>query len=138
MGNVVSINLDPMKDGITGTVDKAESTAGRYFIIGTNYEHKVISQKVFDSYTDDMSKKEILGCVIVQDYMLFYDTTKLIRVDGSRYLIGSFLMVKLAQSGDHAYEWLSEDDIEEAKEDLSGYFAELIINGERYEALCVG
>lgn len=138
MAEVISINLDPMKDGITGTVEKAESTAGKYIIIGTNFDHRVISEKVFDSYTDEMSKKDILGCIIIEEYMLFYDTTKLIKVDGENYLIGSFLLVRLAETGDSAYVWLSEDDIEEAKEDLSGYFAELIINGDRYEALCVG
>ncbi len=138
MSEVVSINLDPLKDGIIGTVERAESTAGKYVIIGTNYEHRVISEELFDSYTDEMAKKDILGCIIVADYMLFYDTTKLIKVDGDNYLIGSFLLVKISQTGKSTYAWLSEDDIEEAKEDLYGYFAELIINGERCDALCVG
>ncbi|MBO7096684.1 MAG: hypothetical protein J6V94_06965 [Lachnospiraceae bacterium] len=138
MSEVISINLDPLKDGIIGTVERAESTAGKYVIIGTNYEHRVISEAVFETYTDEMAKKDILGCIIVADYMLFYDTTKLIKVDGENYLIGSFLLVKISQTGNSAYVWLSEDDIEEAKEDLYGYFAELIINGERYDALCVG
>ena len=110
----------------------------RYVIVGTNFDHRVISEKVFQAYIDEMNKKEILGCIIIENYMLFYDSTKLFNVDGENYLIGSFLLVKLAETGDSAYLWLSEDDIEEAKEDISGYFAELIINGERYEALCVG
>ena len=138
MANIISINLDPLKDGITGTVDKAESTAGRYVIVGTNFDHRVISEKVFQAYIDEMNKREILGCIIIENYMLFYDSTKLVNVDGENYLVGSFLLVKLAETGDSAYLWLSEDDIEEAKEDISGHFAELIINGERYEALCVG
>ena len=138
MANIISIDLDPLKDGIIGTVDKAESTAGRYVIVGTNFDHRVISEKVFQAYIDEMNKREILGCIIIENYMLFYDSTKLVNVDGENYLIGSLLLVKLAETGDSAYLWLSEDDIEEAKEDISGYFAELIINGERYEALCVG
>lgn len=32
MAEVVSINLDPVNDGVTGTVDHAESTAGRYVV----------------------------------------------------------------------------------------------------------
>ena len=37
----------------------------------------------------------------------------------------------------HAYSWMDDSDIEEAKEDLSDYLTELIIDGERYDALHV-
>ena len=124
MSEVISISLDPLKDGIIGTVEKAESTAGKYVIIGTNYEHRVIPEAVFESYTDEMAKKDILGCIIVADYMLFYDTTKLIKVDGENYLIGSFLLVKISQTGNSAYVWLSEDDIEEEIEKFKKYSSE--------------
>ena len=40
-----SLNLDPLKDGFVGTIEKAESTAGRYAVIGTNYDHRFISEK---------------------------------------------------------------------------------------------
>lgn len=137
MGRKFSINLDPLKDGFSGEIGKAESTAGRYIVVGTNYDHKIISEEQFETLTAEMSQKEILGLLIIRDYMVFYDTSKLFKVDGNSYFIGSFLLVKTANDGKHAYEWLTNGDIEAAKEDIAERFTELIIDGERYDALYV-
>ena len=47
MGRRFVMNLDPMNDGIVGTIEKAESTAGKCLVVGTNYDHKVISESQF-------------------------------------------------------------------------------------------
>ena len=140
MGKKFSINLDPIKDGFVGTIDKAESTAGRYAVIGTNYDYRFISEKQFTDYTDDMSQNKTMGLLMTGSFMVFYDTTKLIEVDGESYFVGSVLVVEPARDDEapHAYSWMESSDIEEAKEDLSEYLTELIIDGERYDALHVG
>ena len=137
MGRKFSINLDPLKDGFSGEIGNVESTAGRYIVVGTNYDHKIISEEQFEALTAEMSQKEILGLLIIRDYMVFYDTSKLFKVDGNNYFIGSFLLVQAATDGQHAYAWLGSRDIEAAKEDIAEHFTELIIDGERYDALYV-
>lgn len=139
MGKKFSINLDPIKDGFVGTIEKAESTAGRYAVIGTNYDHRFISEKQFNAYTDELSKKDTLGLLMTGSFMVFYDTSKLIEIDGENYFVGSVLVVEPAGENEapHAYSWMDDSDIEEAKEDLSEYLTELIIDGERYDALHV-
>nr|WP_297708677.1 hypothetical protein [uncultured Butyrivibrio sp.] len=139
MGKRFSMELDPMKDGFVGTIEKAESTAGRYAVIGTNYAHRFISEKQFNAYTDELSKKDTMGLLMTGSFMVFYDTTKLIEIDGESYFVGSVLVVEPANENEapHAYSWMDDSDIEEAKEDLSDYLTELIIDGERYDALHV-
>ena len=138
MGNTITINLDPTKDGFVGKIEKVESSAGRYVIIGTNYDHKFISEEKFDSITDELARADRLGLLMVRDYMIYYDTDKLIQVDGCSYLIGSFLVVEVSKEyGRHAYVRLGNGDVEAIKEDLSDYFTGLIIDGERCDALYV-
>ena len=139
MGKIFSIELDPVKDGFVGTIEKAESTAGRYAVIGTNYAHRFISEKQFNAYTDELSKKDTMGLLMTGSFMVFYDTSKLIEIDGESYFVGSVLVVEPAGENEapHAYSWMDDSDIEEAKEDLSDYLTELIIDGECYDALHV-
>jgi len=137
MGRKFVMNLDPMNDGIVGTIEKTESTAGKCVVIGTNYDHKVISESRFEEIIGKLSHEERLGLFIIGDYMLYYDNSKLINIDGNNYFIGSFLMVQVSNDGQHAYSWLGSGDIEAAKEEISDYFTEVIIDGERYDALYV-
>ncbi|MBP3819016.1 MAG: hypothetical protein J6H31_12025 [Butyrivibrio sp.] len=138
MGRRFVMNLDPMNDGIVGTIEKAESTAGKCLVVGTNYDHKVISESQFEEITGKLSQEERLGLLIIGDYMLYYDTSKLINIDGDNYFIGSFLMVQVSNDGQHAYSWLRADDIRAAKDEITDYFTEVVIDGERYDALYVG
>ncbi len=136
MADVISINLDPMKDGIIGKADTVESTAGRYLVVGTNFDHRIISEKEFWAYLKAMEDAGVSHQAIMGEYLIFYDQSKVITVSGDDYLVGSFLLVK--PSGDsNVFTHMSDEDIEGVKEDISGYFSELIINGERYDALAV-
>lgn len=137
MGDIISITLDPTKDGIVGKVDTMVATSGKYVVIGTNAEHRFISEKQFDAYTDELGKDDRLGLLIVKDFMIYYDKSKLIEVDDCKYLIGSFLLVEISTDGTGAYSRLGEGDVEWVKETLSDYCADLIVDGERYSALCV-
>ena len=137
MGDIISITLDPTKDGIIGKVDTMVATSGKYVVIGTNTEHSFISEKQFDAYTDELGKDDRLGLLIVKDFMIYYDKSKLIEVDDCKYLIGSFLLVEISIDGTGAYSRLGEGDVECVKETLSDYCADLIVDGERYSALCV-
>jgi hypothetical protein len=113
------------------------ATSGKYVVIGTNAEHRFISEKQFDAYTDELGKDDRLGLLIIKDFMIYYDKSKLIEVDDCKYLIGSFLLVEISNDGTGAYSRLGEGDAEWVKETLSDYCADLIVDGERYSALCV-
>ena len=134
MENIISINLDPVRDGIIGKVEKAESTAGRYVVMGTNFEHRIISDKEFWGYMKAMDASGNKVQMVLADYLIFFDKSKLITVAGDQYLVGSFILVMPSNDGS-LFARLDEDDIEEVKEDICGYFTELIINGERCDAL---
>ena len=137
MGQLISINLDPTKDGIVGKIDRLEATSGRYVVIGTNGEYRFISGKQFDSYTDELLAGDRAGLMMIKDFMLYYDKEKIINVEDGEFLIGSFMLVELATDGSGGFCRMGEGDIEYIKECLSDYCADLIIDGERYSALCI-
>lgn len=131
----ITINLDPIKDGIQKNIEKMVSTAGRHLVIGTNYEHRIISEKEFFMIISEM--KEHSRQFFIGNYMIIYDLRKAINIEGDLYLIGSFLFAKTGNTKD-IFCQLSEEEVESAKESLSGYFTEIMINGDRYDALELG
>ncbi len=134
MENTISINLDPIKDGITGQVETAESTAGRYVVMGTNFDHRIISDREFWDYIRQIDEAGNLVPMVLSDYLIFFDRSKVVSVSGEDYLVGSFILVNLTDEN-NLFARMDEDDMEGVKEDICGYFTELIINGERVEAL---
>lgn len=79
----ITINLDPIKDGIRGAIEKVESTAGRYLVIGTNYEHRIISEPEFFTYISEM--KEYSRQYFIGNYMIIYDRRNAINIAGGRW-----------------------------------------------------
>lgn len=67
----ITINLDPIMDGIKGDIEKSQGTAGTFFVLGTNYEHRAISEKEFYGFIDQM--KEYVKQIVIGDYLLIYD-----------------------------------------------------------------
>ncbi len=130
MSERVKINLNPATDGIIGGDEGIESASGKYVIIGTNYEHRVISEDEYIKLTQQMQNV----AMVIDDYMIIFDERKMICVDGDYYLVGSFILSQMTAKP-CVYERLSEDDIEGVKCDLSGYMTDIIIDGERYSAL---
>jgi len=126
----VRIELDPLNDGIVGEVKKLSSGAGKYLVIGTNGEHRLISEEEYFDYVDAMDKVPLF----IADYMLFFERSKMLFIDGDAYLAGSFLLVKLTDKPGE-FRHMTEDEIDEIKENLSGYMVDIFIDGERYSAL---
>lgn len=131
MENIVSIELDPIKDGIMVEVEKKESTAGKFIVMGTNYEHRIISDVEFFKYIEALGNHSVQ--VSIGDYILIFDKRKVIEISGDGYFVGSFLIAKPIGNGDFVR--FSDDGIEGIKEDICDYFSEVIINGERFDAL---
>ena len=130
----ITINLDPIMDGIKGDIEKSQGTAGTFFVLGTNYEHRAISEKEFYGFIDQM--KEYVKQIVIGDYLLIYDDRNALAIADDKYLVGSVLLAKMGERGE-VFCRMSEDDMEGAKENLAGYFAEILVNGERFEALIV-
>lgn len=135
MSNIISIELDPIKDGLKDKTKHIESTAGRYVILGTNYQHRVISEKEFWEYMQKMDEADNAAQMIIDDYLIFFDKSKIFQVAGEDYFVGSFIVVSPCESGSNVFKRFNEEQIDEIKADLSGYFTELIVDGERCEAL---
>lgn len=130
MSEKIRIELDPLNDGIVGNVDKISCGGGKYIVIGTNNEHRILSEEEYFDYLDTMDKVPLF----IDDYMFFYDRRRSINIEGDTYLIGSFIIVKLSdRPGDFRH--MTDDEIDEVKEKLAGYMVDIFIDGERYSAL---
>ena len=47
MSEKIRFDLNPVIDGILGETGNIESTVGKYVVIGTNFEHRIISEKEY-------------------------------------------------------------------------------------------
>ena len=130
--NIVSINLNPLEDGITVKNYEAESTSGRFVVMGTNFDHKVISEQEFFGYITAMGENAVQ--ILYEDYLLIYDKRKKLIISGDSYLVGSYLM-SVPSGGGNMFEYLTDEDIEGFKENIASRVTELILNGERHDAL---
>lgn len=72
MSEKIRIELDPINDGIVGDVKKLSCGAGKYLVIGTNGEHRLISEEEYFDYVDAMDKVPLF----LADYMLFLKEAK--------------------------------------------------------------
>mgnify|MGYP004451128823 FL=1 len=130
MSEKIRFDLNPVTDGIVGETGNIESTGGKYVVIGTNFEHRIISEKEYCELVDQMQNV----AMFIDDYIIVFDERKPIVVAGDTYLIGSFILMKMGEMPGED-ERLTEDDVEEIKEFLSGCMTDLIIDGERHSAL---
>ncbi len=133
---VATINLDPLCDGLTGGYNNIKSTAGRYLVIGTDKSHRIISPTEFCDYLHQMEERNIDGHTSIQEYIIIYDRSKVVAVDGDEYLVGSFILMQ-SSNDENLYARLTEAGIEEAKEKLTDHFVDLIIDGERCGAFAL-
>ena len=138
MNKNINIKLNPITDGYQGKLENVRSTTGYFLVVGTNFEHKVISDKEYCEYASQMSG--YANQKIIDNYLITFDDRQTIEVDGCFYFIGSFLVMKLRERPEHEaiMEIFDPEAIEQFKEDIAGHFAELIIDGEPVEALVCG
>lgn len=130
--NIVSIKLNPIKDGIVSKNYKVQSTSGRYVIVGTDFNYKTISENEFYGFIKEMGENAVQ--MLYEDYLIIYDKRHAINISGEEYFIGSFLMAVPSEKKE-MFEYLDDDDIERFMESISGAFTELCVNGDMYEAL---
>ena len=128
--NTVKINLDPVNDGIVGTIKGIRATSGKYVVIGTDNTHRIITEEEYFDLMEVMEKVVLF----IDEYIIVLDGRKLIRFDGDDYFVGSFILSARSEKTGQ-YKHLTEDEIEEIKEKLTGYMTDILINGERYSAL---
>lgn len=89
---IISIELDPINDGLTGMPGSVESNASRFFVMGTNFEHRAISDSEYFGYIEQMGENGVT--LIRGDYLIIYDARKSFTACDEDYLIGSFLLAK--------------------------------------------
>jgi len=101
--------MKQIMDGIKGDIEKSQGTAGTFFVLGTNYEHRAISEKEFYGFIDQM--KEYMKQIVIGDYLLIYDDRNALAVADDKYLVGSVLLAKMGERGE-VFCRMSEDDME--------------------------
>lgn len=131
---IISIELDPINDGLTGMPGSVESNASRFFVMGTNFEHRAISDSEYFGYIEQMGENGVT--LIRGDYLIIYDARKSFTACDEDYLIGSFLLAKPSCRGCNCmFERMDEYDMEAFHEDLCDSFDDITVNGQTYSAL---
>ncbi|BDF25362.1 hypothetical protein PM027_09640 [[Clostridium] symbiosum] len=130
--SIVSINLDPLSDGIVSEINNVVCTSGRFVIVGTDSRYKLITEKEFYDYIEKLGKNN--HQMMIGDYLIILDNSKLIHTADSDFFVGSFLLAKPSSKGG-VFDKLDDYEIPEIIDDIDGYFTEIFINGQRIDAL---
>lgn len=130
--SIVSINLDPLSDGIVSEINNVVCTSGRFVIVGTDSSYKLITEKEFYGYLEKLGENN--RQMMIGDYLIVLDNSKLIHTEDSDFFVGSFLLAKPSDKSG-VFDKLDDYEIPEIIDDIDGYFTELFINGQRVDAL---
>ncbi len=130
--NIVSIKLNPIKDGVTTKDFKVHSMSGRYVIMGTDFNYTTVTENEYFGYIKEMGENAVQ--MLYGDYLIIYDKRHVINAAGDQYFVGSFLMA-VPSEGNEMFEYLNDVDVERFMEKISCEFEEICINGDIYDAL---
>ena len=103
----ISIQLDPVRDGIVAFPNAVKVDDRRGIVIGTNGKHRTVNAEEVQDIIDRLDENSVGSTV--GDYIGICDSRKVLTVDGTKYLVGSMLIVKCYDS--NLFMPVSEDDI---------------------------
>lgn len=103
----VKIKLDPVCDGIVKDTEKA--SAEMCLIIGTNGECRFVNVDEATNIMEKLAGDTGVDFINHTPYAMAYNKRKTVLIDGSRFLIGSVLIVNLFDGI-----VMSDEDIDEA------------------------
>jgi PHD/YefM family antitoxin component YafN of YafNO toxin-antitoxin module len=125
-------NLSPLKDGIVSQKEDIDQMSRHAVLIGTNGRYRLLSMKEAENILESM--KDCSATMFLNDgnYALIYNTEKTFYVDGTRFLAGSFLVLKM--EGQRMVP-ISDREIGRLFVILAGRMEELRAGGEVFDAL---
>ncbi|MCI1305303.1 MAG: hypothetical protein LKG40_03660 [Lachnospiraceae bacterium] len=125
-------NLNPLKDGIISQEENIDQMSRHAALIGTNGRYRLISMKEVEYILGSMKDNSAMMYLDKDNYVLIYNKEKTFCVEGTRFLAGSFLVMKIV-----GQQMLPIPDREIGKlfMILAGRMEELRAGGEVFDAL---
>lgn len=131
----IDIMLDPVKDGLVFEEEREKSCVEKDLyvpVIATDGQTRLIRPMEFYEFIDKLGND--LGILWIDDgrYMVFYSEKKTLKVDGSKYFVGSFMVVKGELK---AMKPLTEEEIHHVQSILESRMTELRAGWLTFSAL---
>lgn len=90
-------NLSPLKDGIISQKEDIDQVSRHAVLIGTNGRYRLVPMKEAVNILESMKSCSATMFLDEGNYALIYNTEKTFYVDGTRFLAGSFLVLKMEE-----------------------------------------
>ncbi|MBO5985459.1 MAG: hypothetical protein J6Q02_01515 [Lachnospiraceae bacterium] len=121
----ISINLDPVHDGAVIIEKEMEHVKDAHgLIIATNGDYKEAGAQDVAKILKGLWDRFDVDCMGKTDFVTVFNSRKVIRHEGRKYLVGSVLVVKETGEG---IELLDETELEQAKKEFVSRLAVLKI-----------
>lgn len=127
----ITIQLDPISDGVSDCPDNVKMKGRGALVIGTNGNYKFIDESEAFEIMDKLSgfcSTEYMGKT---NYLIVYNSKKVIKTFEGRFFVGSALIVKGAQTG---MEFIDEDEINTVVSEFASRMATLCSGDIQFSA----
>ena len=127
----IDIKLDPVNDGARLIETKAIHKDEGALVIATNGKYRKVTPDEADDILDNLSgypESEFMGS---SPYILIVNKDKTFSYHGSKYFIGTALVMKGTRKG---LSFLTEEDYDAAGKEFMNRLVDFVANGERYPA----
>ena len=127
----ISIQLDPVNDGITVIETEYKRKDEGTLVIGTNGKSRIVDVQEAMAIIDglaDVGAGEILGKT---DYIAMYNSKTVLKYDTGKCFIGSALIMKCSKDG---LSFLAGTEFEEAAKEFTSRLITIVGNGDEFSA----
>ena len=127
----ISIQLDPVNDGVNSFPTDVRMKGRGALVIGTNGNYRFIAEDEAIEVMDKLS-----GCceteyICKTSYLVVYNSNKVIKTIEGKFFVGSALIVKGTNAG---MEFLSEDEIDTVVNEFASRMATLCSGDIQFSA----
>ena len=131
----ISINLDPVNDGVRITEEAKKDHDAHGLVIATNGDYEEVGSQQVARILKRLSDTFDVDCMGDTPYVAVFNSKKVLREEGHKYLAGSVLIVK---EGEECIELLDAEEIEHAKMEFVSRLVALKIGDASFSAYEIG
>ena len=131
----ISIQLDPVKDGIICSFENVKPEDRNALIIGTNGKFRIVDEEEAFSVLDRLGgfcRSEYIGHT---HFLVVFHSGKVIKAGDGEYIAGSVLILK---NGKRGISFMTEEEIEKAKKEFAARIVTLCADGMNFSAYEIG
>lgn len=127
----IKFELDPVKDGIAVNANKIIRKDEGGLVIATNGDFRCMDVDQVSDLLDDLWEVSCSESMGNSGFIVILNARKIIRIGGSRYFIGSALIMK---EDDGGITTLTGDEYEKAKKEFNSRLVTLVCDGQEFSA----